>query len=159
MRQMTIGPWVIEVDPKATAELCQRITPWTDECGCDHCRDWAARRNEIYAPPIREFLSSLRIDHRRETDVSDSSSEPECHGQFYFVGRILSGPGWTVTHRDFFGQVSRAPDVTPITDGFSLCIYEPDGGTGEPMATDLDAGVPLVQLQFTTTRHPHRTDS
>ena len=156
MHEMTIGPWVIQVDPKATADLCERIKPWTDECGCDHCKDWASKRDEIYPPPVRDLLASLGIDHRRETDVSDLTSDPECRGEFYFVGRVLSGPRWTVTHRDFFGQVSLRPEEAPITDDFSLVVHDPDGGAGEPMGTDLDAGVPLVQVGFITTRHHHQ---
>lgn len=101
-------------------------------------------------------MASLGIDHRRETDVSDFTSEPECSGDFYFVGRILSGPRWAVTNRDFFGQVSRRPDETPITDDFSLVVHDPDGGAGEPMRADLAAGVPLVQVGFTTSRHHHQ---
>lgn len=93
--------WVFQVDVEATREAYakwQRPSP--EECGCLHCRNFAAARPKIYTPDIVAFLSQFGIGPIREAEIWENAEiRPgvcQYGGFFHVVGKVQEGPDWVV---------------------------------------------------------------
>ena len=149
---LNIGPWTVEVDRQLTAAIYAQVASGAEDCPCDHCQDWAAQREELYPPPVRELLASLGIDYRREAQLMDLDSTPEshlCQAWFHFIGRIVSGP---MPQRRARG-VTRIPDPSPITDDWGVIAMAAGDLMKPAFESAYEAGSPIASLHVHTSGH------
>jgi len=96
MKPLRIGRWAVEVDADATAAAYEKRTQGApEECGCLHCRNFAAAREKLYPKEAIDLFTSLGIHPIREASISHShESRPRVHyylGFMHGVGRIVEG--------------------------------------------------------------------
>lgn len=137
--------WTLEVDHDLTRQTYANIDQASAEsCGCAHCRNFAAQRENIYPTEIKALLSGLGIDFRKETEVSHFTKLG--NGLHYYSG-------WFHFKGDFSGKdglVSlpgggNTPDYVPITDKFSI------GFTRDTALTKFEDKQNIVQVGFACT--------
>src|SRR5258708_33550427 len=95
MKSVTFARWEIECDAAITRDLFSRVRSGAPErCGCTHCLNFAAAREQVYRVDVIRLLDSLGIPLDREAEVYHTHRvAPGRHhygGWFHFVGRILS---------------------------------------------------------------------
>jgi len=135
--------WLLRCDPETTRAGYARIEQGAPErCGCDHCLNFIARREQSYPPEVLDLLTRLGIDHRREAEVYHLARLPnglhQYGGWFHFVG-TFEGPGaWEA---DASGK--RRPRLVPVDGHFSLALRRDAQLAPEPLKDQ-----PLVQLDF-----------
>src|SRR5258708_1054433 len=93
MEQVLFGRWRLFSDGEATGQGYKCIEIGGPEaCGCSHCRNFAAARDQIYPGEVRSLFKDLGIDSCRETEVYHmgrlESGQHLYGGWFHCVGRI-----------------------------------------------------------------------
>lgn len=143
--KVTFSDWKLEVDKELTQHTYLKMDKASAEsCGCSHCRNFAAQRENVYPPEIKELFNRLGIDFRKETEISHftrlENGLHEYSGWFHFKGYFfgkdcavrLPGGGYTL-------------DLMPITDKFSI------GFTYDNALTNFEDKQNLVQVEFACT--------
>jgi hypothetical protein len=66
-----------------------------ESCGCEHCLNFAAVRDQAYPLEALTIFEQLGIDPRKESEIwhthRDESSTHHYGGFFHFIGSIESG--------------------------------------------------------------------
>jgi hypothetical protein len=88
--------WSLDVDCDGTHRAHgSRKSGGPEECGCLHCRNFAAARQTTYPLAFRQLLSQLGIPIDRESEVWHYCEvEHGLHsygGCFHFIGQLASG--------------------------------------------------------------------
>jgi hypothetical protein len=140
MERLLFGRWHICCDAAATRRAYQAVaTGSPEECGCCHCRNFAAARGVVYTPEPLGLLDKLGIDHRKEAETWEcgrlDSGRHLYGGFFYFVGSVETGADAL--------QPDGGVDFEPLTEHFSLGFTCQVSLVRPPFA-----GLPLVQLEF-----------
>jgi hypothetical protein len=91
MGRIFIQPWLIEYHPTATRTAYEKIhAGGPEECGCEHCYNFALARDRIYPPEAENLFAMVGIDFKKETEVIHLRKiKPGLHqytGSFHFVG-------------------------------------------------------------------------
>ena len=143
MDRIEIAGWLLECDPDATRRALTEVPAGAPEaCGCLHCRNFAAARDDVYGPDLRILLTQLGVPADREAEVYDCGPAERfgyrrAGGWFHFVGRIVRDP-----------LIDEAPPARPfVLLGPELQVYFVAGGALVP---DALAGHSVVQLEFET---------
>lgn len=132
--------WQISFDAEATRRAYAAIPMGGPEsCGCEHCQNFAAAREQAYPKQARDLFARLGIHHRREAEVYHLNQvRPGTHlygGWFHFVGSIERG------------EEAKAPAGTPMLDlgsGFQM------GSAQQAMVwRTLSPGCPLFSCSST----------
>ena len=97
-----------------------------EECGCLHCRNFAAARSQLYPPAVLVLFEQLGIDPTRETEVyhlapdgSDADGPPETRmhrygGWFHAIGDVVTDrEGYEILSPDFQLTIIRGGVVIP----------------------------------------------
>ncbi|MFY7890138.1 MAG: hypothetical protein ACOVOW_14585 [Spirosomataceae bacterium] len=134
--------WELIVDKKLTEQTYEKIEiSGVESCNCNYCKNFANNRENIYPKEIKELLTSIGIDYRKECEVwhycKDEFGRHCYSGWFHFKGKFkgksLSAPtpDTTTTY-----------DLTPISDTFSL------GFLYDSSLTFFEDKEYLVQVEF-----------
>ncbi len=137
--------WTFEVDYKRTKEIYDKIEFGSPEvCGCNHCKNFAANRERIYPDEIKDLLSKIGIDYKKESEIYHMARlDNGLHlygGWFHFKGKIIEGKdckielpdgGWTW-------------DSVNVKDGFSIAFMK-----GSALSYfDKNEKDDLIQIEF-----------
>jgi hypothetical protein len=127
------GNWRYTVDPGLTRERYALAKAGkADVCDCFDCRNYRNLRDSIFDGAALEFLLSVGIDHRKESEnYRVRSTSPGLHeygGWFHFVGEL-------VTTGDF--------PLVQLTRQVAMAMC-----TKSAPALREFGGVSLVQLEF-----------
>lgn len=142
--RIDFGPWTLLARPEQTRAAFARMgRGGAEECTCLPCRNFAAARERIYPPAVRELFARLGVDYRKEAEAVH-------HGRLD-DGRHLYG-GWL----HCVGTLVSGPDVrVPTGPGTSTFSFEPFGeafGMGISRNAVLVEpelrGLPLLQLEI-----------
>ena len=143
---VNIGRWNLRCDREGTRAAHAGVTQGSPEsCGCEHCLNFAAVRNQAYPSEVLAIFEQLGIDPRKEAEIwythRDESGLHHYGGFFHFIGSIESG-----------GDAKRM-----IADGVSTFDLELIGGYFEygftsdaALTPESFAGKEIVQLEFQT---------
>ncbi len=101
--ELRIGDQTIRYDRECTRRVYTSIpTGDADVCGCLHCRNFAAQRDQAYPESFLQLLDHLGVDPAKESEVyylyTDSKGKSEYGGWFHLVGEIVE-PGCTFNER------------------------------------------------------------
>jgi hypothetical protein len=145
MNTIRFGRWELSCDPESTRKAYAALSQGSPEkCGCEPCLNFAAARDQIYAPDVRALFANLGISSNREAEIYYMARlESGRHlygGWFHFVGTIVSGADAAKQ----VGERTWQPDLERTTDDFSLGFSSRVALVRKPFA-----GLPLVQLEFT----------
>lgn len=70
MEQLQLGDQKILYDRERTQRAYAGMTSGdAEECGCSHCRNFAAQRSTAYPETFRRVLDQLGIDPAKEGEV------------------------------------------------------------------------------------------
>lgn len=135
--------WLVRCDPEATRTAYAWIERGAPEnCGCDHCLNFIAAREQSYPPEVRDLLTRLGIDHRREAEVYYLARLPnglhQYGGWFHFVGSYEGPDAWEA---DASG--GRRLRLVPVDGRFALGFSR-----DVLLAPESLKDQPLVQLEF-----------
>jgi len=135
--------WLLRCDPEATRAAYARAERGAPEkCGCDHCLNYIALREQSYPPEALDLIARLGIDHRREAEVYHLARLPnglhQYGGWFHFVGTFDGPDAWET---DTSGVRRLRP--IPVDGRFSLAFRR-----DVQLAPEWLQGQPLVQLEF-----------
>jgi len=135
--------WLLRCDTDATRAAYARIENGAPErCGCDHCLNFIAQREQSYPREVLDLLARLGIDYRREAEVYHLARLPsgmhQYGGWFHFVGSFEGPDPWEA---DASGR--RRLRMTPIDGRFSLTFRRDAQLAPDPLKDQ-----PLVQLEF-----------
>ncbi|MGD1095261.1 MAG: hypothetical protein ABSB35_25125 [Bryobacteraceae bacterium] len=95
MTEMNFANYVIGHDRAATVAAYERFARGEyDRCDCSGCRNFAARRNNVFPEAALSLFSDLGIDPEYEGEVFHYGRDPntrmyEYGGWYYFVGTVL----------------------------------------------------------------------
>ncbi len=139
------GRWIIGSDREATRKAYTASPLGSPEqCGCTHCRNFAAQRSDIYPPGVLELFDKLGIAYNREAEIYHLARlESDRHfygGWFHLVGSVLSGADG---HRQIAQNIWQ-PDLEMQSEFFSLGF-----SSRVALVRKSFEGLPLVQLEFT----------
>lgn len=134
--------WELIVDKELTKLTYEKVeVGGVESCTCSECKNFANNRENIYPNEIKELLTNLGIDYRKECEVwrySIDESGRHCysgwfHFKGHFKGKSLSSP--TIDKISHYS-------LTPITDSFSL------GFLYDSSLTFFEEKENLVQVEF-----------
>ena len=145
MMSVYFGRWELRCDPQSTRDAYARVLVGSpEECGCEHCLNFAAARDQAYPSQALALFEQLGVPFNREVEIYHmaklDSGRHLYGGWFHFVGSIISGS-------DAARQVSEnlwQPDLEATTEHFSLGF-----SSRLELVRDAFAGRGLVQLEFT----------
>jgi hypothetical protein len=127
MMQLQVGDQMLRYDRARTETAYSTMeTGYAERCGCAYCRNFAAQRSVAYPLEFREMLKQLGIDHTKEGEVFECSSDGclwRYDGWFYLSGELVE-PGERMTDAGsglqfYFADASRLP--SPALD-FGNCV-------------------------------------
>ncbi len=132
----------VDCDPNTTrAAYAKRATGSPEECGCLHCRNFAAARHVIYPEQALELFAKMSIDPNREAEIYHNARLPSgLHfygGWFHFVGKPASASDYK-SNSDF-----NSAEFVSISEHFQIAVTS--NVQLVPPAFD---GLPLLQLEF-----------
>jgi hypothetical protein len=138
------GRWEVLCDSEATKIAYAAVAVGgPEECGCEHCQNFAAARAQIYTPSVLAIFQKLSIPSNRETEIYHlgrlESGRHLYGGWFHFVGSIQSGS-------DAAKQIAKnawQPDLEEVDKHFSLVF-----SSHLALVRASFRGFPLVQLGF-----------
>ena len=80
MEPLIFGRWSLRCDRDATRRAYASMEVGQPEsCGCMHCRNFVAAREQVYPPEVRALLVDLGIDFMREAEVYYIGQESQLH--------------------------------------------------------------------------------
>jgi hypothetical protein len=136
---MQFGDWEFTCEIHATAAAYSRQEAGgADTCSCNGCRNWVCVRDRVYPAAFLAFLDSVGID-------------PAKDGEVYHTGQFAPGEhhygGWF----HFVGSLEKTGDfaMVELAPGFQVSLCR----KGAPELSSLK-GLPLVQVEFQTTKVP-----
>src|SRR6267154_6013290 len=96
MGTIAIRRWRLQSDPDATRRAFSNVPIGSPErCGCEHCLNFAAARNQAYPPEALAMFEQLGIDSCKESEIwhthRDEFGLHHYGGFFHLVGVIESG--------------------------------------------------------------------
>ncbi len=112
-----------------------------ESCGCHYCKNFIVQRETAFPNEIKELLTNLGIDYKKEIDVSEFARLE--NGLHYYNG-------WFQYKGNFNGKDCSVPlqgggystDLTKITDKFSI------GFRSDNSLTPFKSNEGLVQIEF-----------
>lgn len=113
--------WIFEVDYERTKEVYGELPSGSPErCTCSDCKNYSVNRENIYPQEIKNLLSELGIDYKKEVEIYSicrlNNGQYQYGGWFHFKGRIKVGRDCKV---DLGGGTSQF-QLETITDGFDI---------------------------------------
>jgi hypothetical protein len=130
MQIADIGGYRVSFDAVATAAAYAKVAaPGPETCGCWHCRNWIAGRDEIVRADIRTLLTRFGVPTSGEIEVwaVPGVHEPHGYGGWYtVVGQILSSPPESARDFDLSGWRLRfSPDRSYVVPAFTeFTVFE-----------------------------------
>jgi len=131
MTEIQVGDQIIRYDRAATAAAYAALEHgFAEECGCLSCRNFAARRNQVYPASFRALLEQLGVDPAKEAEAfEEGPADDGCQfygGWFYLVGEMVIGGERNCAaadshHFDFF-FTSAVPRAQAFGDGPMLAV-------------------------------------
>jgi hypothetical protein len=145
MNIVKFGRWELECDPIINRGLFTQVSLGAPgACGCAHCRNFAAARNQVYPADVKRLFELLGISMDREAEVYHTHRiAPGRHhygGWFHFVGMIVSGSD---AAKQIGTTAAWSFDLEEISPGFKLGFTRRIGLLKAPFK-----GHPIVQLEF-----------
>ena len=127
--KIEIGGYLVEFDRKATAACYAQISVSGPEaCGCAHCRNWVAGRDDSITSEFRRLLDRLGIPSNCEIEVSEmpgrGQTKPHVYcGWYLFIGRIVSGKEFHEFPCDHIqlSFAARRSFLVPVFEGREAC--------------------------------------
>jgi len=131
MEQIQAGDQTLRYDRQRTIEAYASIVHGdAEECGCSHCRNFAAQRDKAYPSGFRRLLESLGVDVEKEGEVYECGGNETVRlygGWFYFAGLLVeAGERLTEPNDDFnyyFVDAKRLPKP-PVDFGEDTAAVE-----------------------------------
>lgn len=116
IKQLQFGGYQIEIDTQKTAASYAKISQsGSEDCGCDYCKNFQASLPKALPMDVREFFTQAGIDIFKDAAVMYFDEEqPKQHrygGEYYFWGKVLSGPKEGVDINEHFSFVLTAPSA------------------------------------------------
>ena len=95
MTEVRIGDQTIRYDRDATAAIYRSLKHgFAEECGCESCKNFAARRHLVYPASFRALLEKLAIDPNKEAEAYEYGPPRDglqlYGGCFYLVGEMVT---------------------------------------------------------------------
>jgi hypothetical protein len=94
MDELRIGDQLVRYDRELTLHAYAQIEKGgAEECGCSHCKNFAAQRALAYPGSIPVLLEKLGIDLNKEGEVYEVYAEGRTvhyGGWFYFSGQLIA---------------------------------------------------------------------
>jgi hypothetical protein len=95
MTEFQIGDQTIRHDRDATAAIYKSLKHgFAEECGCESCKNFAARRHLVYPASFRALLEQLGIDPNKEAEAYEYGPPQDglqfYGGWFYLVGEMVT---------------------------------------------------------------------
>lgn len=136
--------WELIVDKELTKQTYEKVEiGGVESCTCKDCKNFANNRENIYPQEIKELLTNLGIDYRKECEVwhycKDELGKYCYSGWFHFKGSF-KGKSLSAATLD----TTTTYDLTPITETFSL------GFLYDTSLTFFENKENLVQVEFDT---------
>lgn len=138
--------WELVVDKELTKQTYDNTSCGSAEgCTCDPCQNFIDNRHSLYPDEIKQLLSDLGIDYKKEPEVSYYGRlENGLHlyaGWFHFKGRFI---GQDCTDPEGAGFIIRYHDINDcfgigFREAFDLSFF--DGREGL-VQIDFDAKIP-----------------
>ena len=149
MTNVRFRNWLLETDADATREAYARArSGGSEDCSCDHCRNFIAARALVYPDEVRNLFGRLGVDPEKEGEAywTHRTADGLHHygGWFHFVGAVIAGPPCRVeTAKDLweyqfvevephfsigFDSKGNAPRLEPLRDAnvvqidFTACV-------------------------------------
>lgn len=90
---LQLGEFRILFDREATSNMYSKIeTGFPEKCGCAECLQFIQMREKFYSPELKELLSKLGVDYKKEADVTKfSDAADQWEGFYNFVGEVKGG--------------------------------------------------------------------
>ncbi len=134
----------IECDPQATRQAyAQRATGSPEECGCLHCRNFAAARRQTYPEQALNLFTKLGINANREAEIYHNGQLPSgLHyygGWFHFVGEFLPG----IADQQDNHEDNHEFEFVSLSEHFQIAVT-----SRVHLIPSSFEGLPLVQLEF-----------
>jgi hypothetical protein len=138
--------WQFEVDRELTKRTYNKVIgSGADTCICNDCKNYVAFRDKVFPDEVRELLSDLGIDYKKEVEVSTFEILPNglhhIGGWFHFKGRVINGKDYRIPLPSGNGHTI---DLTNITNNFSIGFAEGNA------LTYFEETNGLVQVEFMT---------
>lgn len=131
MEQLQAGDQTVRYDRQRTLDAYRSITNGgAENCGCLHCRNFAAQRDRAYPMSFRRMLESLGISVEKEGEVYECGGDDSLRlygGWFYFAGQVVkAGERLSDASGDFqyyFVDAKRLPRP-PVDFGVEVAAVE-----------------------------------
>jgi len=142
MKTIKYREWELIVDRELTKQTYDKVeVGGVESCTCSDCKNFANNRENIYPEEIKNLLTELGIDYRKECEVwhycKDELGRHCYSGWFHFKG-CFKGKSCSIQA----GETSFTFDLTPITDNFSIGFYY------DSSLTFFEDKENLVQIEF-----------
>ena len=150
MKQYEMHPWVIHYDDKLTKNIYSKIEKGGPEtCGCEHCLNFIANRDQLYPNTVKEIFNILGIDYTKEEEVYHYARMK--NGLHSYGGDILFVGTIEYLDDDFKpGEQKKTIEMKAVDENFSWNIVPvsctvPDIFKGHPLAeVTFHAEIPWV---------------
>jgi len=91
--QVKFRDWELFADKELTGKTYEELElSSADSCTCDYCKNFVEQREQIFPDEVKELLSNLGIDYKKEIEVSEFGKlENGLHyysGWFHFKGHF-----------------------------------------------------------------------
>jgi len=143
MKQINVGPWVIDIDVKRTEEFYKKYHLLTEGCNCEFCANYVLACGTFHED-IKNLFCMLGIDPRKEGEVYECMENQDgthLYGGFYhLVGRIIDGPKLWVPKEEVGSEVS-SPNFE-MHNGIEI------GFNDEVALVPDDFPKPVIQFEF-----------
>jgi hypothetical protein len=95
MTELQMGDQTIRYDRDATAAIYKSLEHgFAEECGCESCKNFAARRHLVYPASFRALLEQFGIDPNKEAEAFEYGPLKDglqfYGGWFYLVGEMVT---------------------------------------------------------------------
>jgi len=124
METLSFRRWTLAFDAEATRRAYEAVEiPWSEYCGCVHCRNFARARAAIFPDEALRLLRTLGVDPGKELEVLPYRREDETSllyaGWFHFVGGLVAGPDYWMPRREG-GLVTNPEGNEALTETFRM---------------------------------------
>jgi len=142
MTTIKFKEWELTVDKELTEQTYKNVEiGGVESCTCNDCKNFSNNREKIYPQEIKNLLTELGVDYRKECEVwhycKDEFGRHCYSGWFHFKGKF-KGKSLSAPTPDTITTY----DLTPITDAFSL------GFLYDSSLTFFEHKENLVQVEF-----------
>lgn len=152
MNKMELYPWILHYDYDATIDAYKNIKEvHSTRCGCIHCKNFLAVRDDAYPDIIKDLFLKIGIDYTKEYDAAYTCRLKTGYhlylGWFNFIGKLETFKKIDLDTSCNITKVTGSDSYTlRINDRFSFSMTD----TSTTHYDDVFIGKPIVEIFFST---------